>query len=149
MYSQLYKRWEDILYREGGAWVTILGTRYGIEEVGQDGVKITLMLCPSDSMSRCYLIVSEDEFEKLLDSIDKPLMGKVAKIKALLDILNTEFVKSLNFSIIKNAIEPIVVIANVNLPTTYKDGTEVTKDEVEKAVNLFKRKLPWSTQKTE
>lgn len=141
MYSQLYKRWEDILYREGGAWVTILETRYDIEEVGQDGVKIALRLCPSDSMSRCYLIVSEEEFEKLLDSIDKPLMGKVAKIKALLDILNTEFAKSLDFSIVKTAIDPIVVTAHVNLPTTYEDGTEVAKEEVEKAVNLFKIRL--------
>ena len=141
MYTQLYKRWEDLLNRDGGAYITILGEEYNIEEVGKDGEKISLRLDPAKSTSYCYLLVSEKEFEKLLDSIDNPPIGKVAKIKTLVDLLNNEFAATINFSIVKTAIEPILVTASLNLPTTYKDGTEVTRDEVEKAVNLFKVRL--------
>lgn len=137
-YTDLYKRWEQILHRDGSVWVEILGVKYSIEEIGKDDDKIDLVLIPAASMSRCSLLVTEQEFEKLLE---KRAMGKVAKIKFLLNILTRDFPNALQSRIVKGTLQPILVSCDVDLPEEYPDGTIVTKDEVEKAVNLFRARL--------
>lgn len=94
--------------------------------------KIDITLIPTTSLSKCYLIVTYEEFEGLLNSIEWKPMGKVAKIKYLLDMLLENFAGTLQFSIVRNSISPILVSACVDLPETYPDGTTVSDEEVKK-----------------
>lgn len=140
-YIELRKQWRQIMNRDGGVWVQILGVEFNIEEIGMDGDKIDMTLIPKASLSKCSLLVTYDEFENLLSSTNQKPMGKVAKIKALLDMLTEKFPTSLTYSINKHAIQPVLVEACIELPEVYQDGTDVTIDELEKAVRLFQVRL--------
>lgn len=140
-YSTLYEYWRQIMFRNGGVWVTILGVEFNIEEIGIEDDKIDMKLIPRYSSSTCSLLVTFDEFKALLDSVEQKPMGQVAKIKFLLNILTKEFPSALRYSIVKGAIQPIIVSCDVDLPELYPDGSEVMQDEVEKAVNLFRVRL--------
>lgn len=140
-YTDLYHRWERIAQTIDNANVTILGVEYTIDLVGKDGDMVSLKLDPVGQIGSCYLLVSYDEFEKLLDSIGVKPMGKVAKIKFLLNTLTRDFPNALQSRIVKGTLQPILVSCDVDLPEEYPDGTIVTKDEVEKAVNLFRARL--------
>lgn len=140
-YEELYEKWHQMLNRDGGVYVEILGVNFNIEEIGKNDDKIDMTLIPTTSLSKCYLIVTYEEFEGLLNSIEWKPMGKVAKIKYLLDMLLENFAGTLQFSIVRNSISPILVSACVDLPETYPDGTTVSDEEVKKAVDLFHVRL--------
>lgn len=140
-YTELGKKWQQIMNRDGVVRVQILGVDFSIEEIGKDGEMIDMTLLPVKSFSKCSLLVTYDEFEKLLNSTHQEPMGTVTKIRTLLNILTQEFPESITYSINEQAIQPVIVESSIEIPELYQDGTRVTASELEKAVGLFKARL--------